>query len=311
MHRRSLLAVALSVVTLGCGIAAARSTAVSQDAPETWKEHWFEHNQTLKKVASNDDVALYFDDDVKREGTEWILPFMTKLWQYTKKTYGPFGEEGGKGGRLYAIFHEGKYSGGHPSTYVDASHDFRNVSDVGPGPFNTPKYDIPSHEVAHIVEGASRNVHGSPGWDVWGDSKWAEFFQYDAYKKIGMEQDAQRLYDAFIGKSDNFPRPNTYWFRDWFYPLWRDHGGAKVMANYFKLSAQHFAKKNEDARSGTKPGTVGYTRAMNWGEYVHFMSGAAGKDLKPLAEKAFGWTAAWEEQYKQARAEYPKVTYKR
>lgn len=311
MPKKSLLYTALCLLAVSSWTIAARSAILPiapQDPPETWKEHWFEHNQLLKRVASNDEVAVYFDDDVKREGTEWILPFLTKLWKYTKTTYGTFGKEGGKGGRLYAIFHEGKYSGGHPSTYMDASHDFRNVIDCGPGPFTYPQYDIPSHEVMHIVEGASRDIHGSPGWDVWGDSKWAEFFQYDAYRALGMEKDAQRVYDSFIAKSDSFPRPNTYWFRDWFYPLWRDHGHAKVMVKYFQLSAKYFTKKQE-TDSDIAPGTTGYTRAMNWGEYVHFMSGAAGKDLKPLAEKAFGWPDTWEEQYKKAQADFPDVKY--
>ncbi len=44
---------------------------------------------------------------------------------------------------------------------------------------------------------------------------------------------------------------------------------------------------------------------MNWGEYVHFMSGAAGRDLKPLATKAFGWPGEWEEkQHQKARTEF-------
>ncbi len=82
----------------------------SLDPPRTWQEHWFEHKQLVKLVASDDDVALYFDDDVPRKGTEWILPFVTKMWRYTKKTYGSFGPDA----RLYAIFHQGKYGGGHP-----------------------------------------------------------------------------------------------------------------------------------------------------------------------------------------------------
>src|SRR5262245_35803274 len=41
---------------------------------ETWKEHWFEHNQLLTRVDYNDEVALYFDPDVDRKGTEWLMP---------------------------------------------------------------------------------------------------------------------------------------------------------------------------------------------------------------------------------------------
>jgi hypothetical protein len=36
--------------------------------PRTWKQHWFEHDRVIKLVSSNDDVAVYFDDDVPRGG---------------------------------------------------------------------------------------------------------------------------------------------------------------------------------------------------------------------------------------------------
>ena len=56
--------------------------------PETWQEHCFEHRELVKLVASNDDVAVYFDDAMPRRGIAWMVPFVTKAWQYTKKTYG-------------------------------------------------------------------------------------------------------------------------------------------------------------------------------------------------------------------------------
>lgn len=265
--------------------------------PQTWKEHWFEHTQTLELVGHNDWVALYFDAQVDRKQASWLLPFMTRVWQYTVQHYGPF-TDGVRDGRLYAIYHQGKYSGGHPSTYFDASHDFRNVSDVGPGPFPDGNYAISTHEVAHVVEGASRGFQGSPAFGLWKDSKWAEFYQYDLYVGLGLTQEAERVHAEFSAKADDFPRANTHWFRDWFYPLWRDHGGVEVMANYFRLLAAHYRKQ------GTS-----YGRGMNFGEFVHFMSGAAGKSLKPLAENAFGWPEAREAELVRARSEFPQVRY--
>jgi hypothetical protein len=188
---------------------------------------------------------------------------MTKLWQYTKQTYGDFGPEN----RLYTIFHQGKYSGGHPSTYLDGSHDFRNVTDCGPGPWKSGP-DIPSHEAGHVVEGANNGIHGSPAFPLWQDSKWMEFYQYDAYVALGMDADAKRVFDRFTATTDGFPRAGTHWFRDWFYPLWKDHGHAQVMVKFFKLLSMYFPKGN-----GKNPS---YTRDLNWGEFVHFMSGAAG-----------------------------------
>jgi hypothetical protein len=44
---------------------------------------------------------------------------------------------------------------------------------------------------------------------------------------------------------------------------------------------------------------------MNWGEFVHFWSGAAGVNLKALATAAFGWPAEWETQFNNARTQFP------
>ncbi|MDR3692261.1 MAG: hypothetical protein P4L46_22960 [Fimbriimonas sp.] len=267
--------------------------------PATWQEHWFEHKQLLKLVSYNNDVAVYFDDDVTQPGTEWILPFMTKLWRYTKRTYGDFGKD-----RLFCVFHQGKYSGGHPSTRFDDSHDFRNVTDCGPGPWTTPAIDIPSHEAGHIVEGSNNGIHGSPAFGIWGDSKWNEFFQFDVYTALGLKEDAQRLLDRYSKGTDNFPRPKTHWFRDWFYPLWKDHGHAQVMVRFFGLLAKNYPHA---AENGGKD--QAYSRDMNWGEYVHFMSGAAKTDLRPMAKQAFGWSDEWETQYEKAKSEFSKIKY--
>ncbi|HSC89476.1 MAG TPA: hypothetical protein VLC09_19475 [Polyangiaceae bacterium] len=260
--------------------------------PSTWTEHWFEHVQEMALVDYDDWVAVYADADVNRDQIGWMMPFFHDLWQYTVTHYGQF-TDGTRDGRVYMLFHQGRYSGGHPSTYFDASHDYRNVSDVGPGPHAIGSYGIPVHEVAHIVELASRGYHGSPAFGIWGDSKWAEFYTYDIYVGLGMEAEAQQAYDDYIVKSDDFPEGHTtFWFRDWFYPLWRDYGHVEVMANYFRLVAEHWDGGG-----------------MNVGEYVHFTSGAAGTDLKALATTAFGWSEAREAEYAQAKLDYPELTY--
>jgi|GEM_PF-552208 Plant Basic Secretory Protein. len=287
--------------TSAAAAAGAPSASALPTPPETWTEHWFEHKQTVKRVAYNDDIAVYIDDDTNRAKVEEMVPALTALWRYTKQTYGAFGPEG----RLYYLFHEKKYGGGHPSTYFDASHDGRNVSDCGPGPWGLTALDMPTHEVGHVVEGANNGIHGSPAFPVWGDSKWIEFYQYDAYKATGMEADAKRVFDKFSATTDNFPRPGTHWFRDWFYPLWRDHGGGPVMARFFALTAKHFPTQPENGGKNRK-----YSRDMNWGEYLHFMSGAAGTDLRPLALKAFGPSAERDAQFAKARTDFPGITYK-
>jgi hypothetical protein len=265
--------------------------------PATWQEHWFEHNQLLQLVDYNDEAAIYFDADVDRTVTAWILPFFTNMWRYTRATYGEF-KNGTTDGRLYGIFHQGKYSGGHPSTYFDSSHDLRNVSDCGPGPWPSSGVDLPSHETAHVVEGANNGTHGSPAFGIWMDSKWSEFYQYDLYVALGMMSDADRVFTRFTNTTDSYPQAGTRWFRDWFYPLWRDHGHAQVMARYFQLLSQYFPKNGSN-----------YSRDLNWGEFVHFMSGAAQTNLKAQANTAFGPNSPTDAEFNAARTAFPQITY--
>ena len=228
-----------------------------------------------------------------RDQSAWLFDFVSKAWQYSLDTYGDMGP-----GRLSAIFHTGKYFGGHPSYYYDDSHDNRNVVDQGGGDWREGNYDVPSHEIAHIVEStASHTKYGSPAFGLWRDSKWAEFYQYDLYKGLGMESDAERVFNDFSGKVEDFPRPGTRWFSDWFHPLWRDYGGAQVMVRFYGLLGEHFPAQNQ--RMGS----------MNWGEYIHFTSGAAETDLTELATSAFGWSEQWQAELDEARAEFPEITY--
>ena len=298
----------LSLLSCGNGVkdeikpepASGQVTAEPVNAPaKTWQEHWFDHNQLITRVFYNDELAVYYDGDVNRIVT-WPNTYLADLWKYTKKTYGSFGAET----RLYAIFHTGRYSGGHPSTYFDASHDYHNVIDCGPGPWTNGTendIDLTTHEVAHIVEGASMNVKESPAFDIWGDSKWAEIFQYDVYKSLERENDRVRWFNKMVNNSDNFPRANTYWFRDWFYPIYSKYNETTVLVNFFKLLARNFPKS----------GTLGnvYARRMNMGEFVHFWSGAAGVNLKAQANTAFGWTIEWENQLLRAQQDFPGITY--
>ncbi|WPB80896.1 carbohydrate-binding protein [Archangium violaceum] len=49
-----------------------------------------------------------------------------------------------------------------------------------------------------------------------------------------------------VNGTDSFPRANTHWFRDWFYPLYKNHGGAQVLNRYFVLLAQYLPKNGGD-----------------------------------------------------------------
>lgn len=269
------------------------------DPPLNWQEHWFEHNQLVERVFFDDHLALYFDDDVAPSVT-WPNVFLSDVWEYVKGNYGSFGDDP----RLFTVLHTGKYPGGHPSTYFDESHDYRNVIDCGPHTWTdqTPAggIDMLVHEMGHIVETASKGVKGSPAWDIWKDSKWAEIFIYDVYKNLGKDDFAREIYNDLMNKYDNFPRENTQWFKDWFYPIYSQYGKGSVLNGFFDLLAAHFPKN----ATGTE-----YSRRMNWGEFVHFWSGAAGADLKPLARNAFGWSDEWENQLTEAKSTFNQITY--
>ncbi|UYQ94533.1 fibronectin type III domain-containing protein [Chitinophaga horti] len=266
------------------------ATTTPDESPLYWQEHWLEHRQLLKRVHNNKDVAFYFDNDVPAN-TTWMFTEFTAAWKYIKKTYGTFCDP-----KLYVVLHEDKYHGGHAAAVCDSNHDYRNVIDLG-GEWsfrNDWNIGAPVHEIGHIVEGNSKDVRESPAFSIWGDSKWCEIFNYDVYKNIGWAEDAKAVYDQMQTHSDVFPRPGTYWFRDWFYPLYTRGDSSVTLNRYFELLADYFPQHN-----GV------YTRRMNMGEFVHFWSGAAGYNLKAQADTAFGWNDEYEMQFKQARIDYP------
>jgi hypothetical protein len=277
-----------------------KSLAISKAGvpPKTWKEHWFEHNQLLSRVYYDDNVAVYYDAGMNTSVT-WPYKAISDVWAYVKKTYGNFGDST----RLYAVFHQGTYGGGHPSPYFDESHDYRNTIDCGLGDWTKPEGEqigMPVHEIGHIVSGASHGAKGSPSDALWGDSKFMEIFNYDVLMNVGRVDEAEKVYRQMQTQHDNFPRADTQWFKNWFYPIYSQYGKAALLDKYFALLAGNFPK-DKDSR---------FTRDLNWGEFVHFWSGAAGINLKEQATLAFGWTAEWEAQFEQAQKEFPNVKYK-
>lgn len=269
----------------------------------TWQEHWFEHKQLLNNVYYDDDIAVYYDDDMD-SSVHWPFAYIQKVWTYVKDVYGPM-DGGDRKTRLYVIYHAGKYSGGHPFYYYAADHDYRNGIDCGSVDVNAWKsgtgndLDITTHEIAHIVESTTNGAKGSPSFSVWKDSKWAEIFIYDVYKNLGLKDEEARWYHQMQQVTDNFPRAGTQWFKNWFFPIYSQYGGSAVLAKYFKLLATYFPK---DA-------TNTYERDLNYGEFVHFWSGAAGTSLKQQAILAFGWDSVWEAEFQKAKADFPDIRY--
>jgi hypothetical protein len=48
---------------------------------------------------------------------------------------------------------------------------------------------------------------------------------------------------------------------------------------------------------------------MNYGQYFHFMSGAAGVDLAPLARQAFQWHPDFDDEIAAAKVDFPDIKY--
>ena len=279
--------------------------------PMQWTEHWFEHVQTLNRVFYDTSVVVYYDNAVKNT-VVWPKTYMAEAWNYTKKTYGKFGKDS----RLFVIYHAGKYGGGHPSTYMDASHDYRNVTDCGSDDSNAwtsgvgNDIDLSTHEIGHIVESAAKGVHGSPAFSIWHDSKWMEIYQYDVYLGLGRTDDAARWFNMMQNTTDNFPRSGTKWFVNWFYPIYNNYGKSKVLNKFFTLLSENFPQRNYNSGLGIY---LEYSRDMNFGEFIHFWSGAAGADLKDLALTAFGDKDEqgndWTQQLMKAKTDFPRISY--
>lgn len=263
--------------------------------PSTWQEHWFEHDQLVTLDQYDDCVAVYVDRDMAHADAAWIAAFLSQAWRYSLEQYGELGDD-----RLFGVLHLGHYPGGHSSAYFETSHDSRNVIDAGATAWPADDYDLPAHLLSFVVERtASHAKQGSVASSVWHDDGFAQIFKYDLYVGLGMTDEAAKAYDAFSPTSFPYPVPNSYWFADWYYPVWRDHGGSSLLVRFFALLEQHY------------PSVAQATEPMTWGEYVHFMSGAAGADLQEQAIYAFGWTNEWQAQLEQARVDYPQLVYPR
>ncbi len=262
-------------------------------ADARWQEHWFEHDQLLKLKLLDDCVAVYTDSDVAPPEAARVGDFVSRAWRYNLEHYGPFGDE-----RVFAILHTGKYLGGHAVPYWDASHDFRNVIDGGRSAWPAGDYDMVAHLFSYVVEdNAAHTKRRSPASWIWNEEGFAEIYKYDLYVGLGMQAEADEAFAEFEPVEHEYPVLHSYWFADFYYPIWRDHGGTQVLAKFFDLLEQYY------------PAPGGVMPDMTWGEYIHFMSGAAGTEVRTQATYAFGWYPEWDTELAQAQADFPDIDY--
>jgi len=264
----------------------------------------------MRLMKEDGDIAVYYNSDVSGNALANHVDYLKRLWSYVKSSYGDFGPEGG---RVNAFIHanvEGPVYGFNSiNNYFDISSSCRNLIDLTGGPtgwsnnLTGTELDVFTHEVSHIVEGASKGIHGSPSYGFWGDSKWAEIFIYDVYDALGLTEERDRFFRLMENSRDDYPRPNTYWFKNWFYPVYKysKNGGVTVLNNYFNLLAQHYPRKSN--------GWQYVDKSINLGEFVHFFSGAAGMDLESQGRIAFAWDDDAERELRQAKIDFPDIRY--
>jgi hypothetical protein len=159
-------------------------------------------------------------------------------------------------------------------------------------------YDTLASALGALVErSAVSGKQGDPAAPIWGDAGFGEIYVYDLYLGLDMATEAKTAFDTFTPIAQTYPVPQSYWFSDFYYPLWRDHGKTRVLTDFFKLLGQYY------------PASAKVMAPMNWGQYAHFLSGAAKADIQTQATYAFGWDDAWTTQLAQARKDFPAITY--
>jgi hypothetical protein len=277
-----------------CDSEGEKKTEEEIDPPGAPPKTWALHHKELKRAYYDDDVAIYYDKDMDPNVT-WTFKYISDLWRYIKTAYQCTPDQ-----RLFAVLH-GKGGGGTASYFYSSAYDYRNTIDCSSDSWEEGKWphDLITHEMFHIVETVSFGAHSnSAGYGnypngIWGDSEFAPIFQYDLYKTFGMEADAKG-WEIFMQDSfTNHPIPQTYWSLNWFWPIYQNYGKTELLTGFFKLVGEKFPEN----------------RKLNFGEFVHFFSGAAGADLKQYATEAFGWPETFENEWINARAEFPTIQY--
>jgi hypothetical protein len=261
--------------------------------PTSWQEHWSGHAEALTLRAYDECSAVYVDSAMAGTDTAWLSEFLSQAWLYNLATYGKLGA-----GRLFVILHLGKNIGGDACAEYETTHDGRNVIDLGANAWKPGDYDLTARWLSALVERtAVPGKQGSPASAQWGAEGFSQIYTYDLYTGLGMTGAASKALDAFSPTFESYPVPNSYWFYDFYYPLWRDHGKTKLLTNFFGLLAQYY------------PVTGQLMPPMNWGQYIHFLSGAAGHEAQTQATYAFGWNNTWKAQLAQAHTDFPAISY--
>jgi len=277
-------------------IAAVSSTSLETRADEPlleWKEKYWGDltGKKLPRVYFDDKIAVYWSEDIKSDTIpDAKRDFLIKAWTQVTKTYGKFGDEN----RLYVVCHEVKgKTGRYGGSYLHERYEHKNVISMifpdgrwsSPGLSSTEAGDF-LLAMSNIVESSYAGIDGRPTERIWGKN-YEKIFAYDILMGMGDRKGAQYVDQRY---SKELPE----WYGKWFSKIWKQN----FLKEYFQLLVQYWPKENGK-----------YTRELTYGDYLHFSSGAVGKDLTSQYKEAFGWDDETAEELKDSRAEFSKVRY--
>ena len=277
--------------------------------PRTFADSTKSGNPTVTRAYYDDEIAIYFSEGID-PSTDWMNDYIREAWQYTKQTYAPVGDPRIYDARLYVFMHEDSTrSGATIASFSYSDFGYRNVMSLGSlwdwSEPNQKAYEVITHELAHIVEFGSNEISQSPSFVFWGDGPWPNIFTYDVYRALGRDDWAQDWFDRKVELKDGHlgQLPEYYFFRDWFYPLYDQYGGVEFFQRYFTILSENYPTEGIFGKGDDV--IPWYQGDANYGEVLHFMSAAAGVNLREQYTTAFGWSAERAAEFREAQQDYP------
>lgn len=263
----------------------------SDAPPRGLDQEWNGKEQMLYREYHDNNVAVYYDENVNRE-IIWTRSFTSQVWEYVKNTYS-LGDD-----ILYAVFHSetvAPFSG----NIFDEETTYKYLFDISiqDGEASSSDMDLILEQIGKIVETSAFGINKSPASAIWMD-QWQQIFMYDIYTVLNMDSEAQRIKEVSLNSIVDYPSAGTKWFSNWFLPLYEEYDGGASINSFFRSLSLNFVIEGN-----------GYSRDLNFGEFVHFYSAAVGADIQPLAESVFGWNSERNIELLQARTDFPSVNY--
>lgn len=273
---------------------ATRRTTTTTTARPHSGSLWLQQVQQAKyyKAVDEDNLVMYYNRDIRNpRSIVWPITFTRDAWESLRRMYGRFGND-----RLYVVLH------GKPqpqdlnfATYLDASKGRLNAMEVGSSNWaveNATNVDLIARNLAQIVVRSARGVR-YPGLEP----GWADILVHNIFNVTNRPEDQARWIIEMEREAESNVA-NVPMYTQWYLPIYRDLGMGGVLNRFFLARVSHFPIADfGDIRT--------FARAMNRGEFIHFWSNAAGRNLTELGGEVFGWSTGLMDQYHKARTDFP------